>query len=308
MYEDLKTCLNPERSNEERMVYSNPEQNLENTKTITKLELKGNKKDKSDEEDLDKSDKRINMALKIIGTVCVIILLLGLGFIWVFSSKKTKSVYVPDELVGLTEKDACKKIKAVGLSCNVQYVFDEEVEEGLVVSSSPKSNTKLKEGNSVIIKVSSYEDTVLVENYEGKNLETIKAYLEEQNIRVVTTPKKVTKDDNIDENTIISQSVEEGARLQKNNDVIELVYAVLISVYPDFTDGTYTKDLVQQFCDDNKITCIFRSEEDNNFIEGTIILQSRAVGDEVREGTSITITVVTNSKQDIEEEENEDNE
>ena len=32
-----------------------------------------------------------------------------------------------------------------------------------------------------------------------------------------------------------------------------------------FTDGTYTRDLIQQFCDDNKITCKFREEEDNNY-------------------------------------------
>ena len=85
-------------------------------------------------------------------------------------------------------------------------------------------------------------------------------------------------------------------RLQKQKGVIELVYATLITVYPDFTDGSYTKDLVQQFCDDNKITCVFRQEEDNNFEEGAIILQSRSVGDEVKYGTTLTITVATNSK------------
>ena len=90
----------------------------------------------------------------------------------------------------------------------------------------------------------------------------LKAELEEFGIRVVTTPKKVTLEDKIDENTIISQSVKKGKRLKKDNGVIELVYAVLMTVYPDFTDGTYDKDLIQQFCDDNKITCIFKENED----------------------------------------------
>ena len=39
------------------------------------------------------------------------------------------------------------------------------------------------------------------------------------------------------------------------------MYAKLITTYPDFTDGTYDKALIEQFCEDNKITCKFREEE-----------------------------------------------
>ena len=162
---------------------------------------------------------------------------------------------------------------------------------------SPKSSTKVKTGNTITITVSSFEDTIEVEDYTGKKLSVIKADLEKDGIQVITTSKKVTKDDKIEENTIVSQSVEKGKRLQKDSDVIELVYATLITIYPDFTDGTYTRDLVQQFCDDNKITCVFKTEEDNNYEEGSIMLQSRSVGDEVKVGTSITITIATNSKE-----------
>ena len=180
--------------------------------------------------------------------------------------------------------------------CSVKYVYDEDYDEDVVISVTPRESTKVKEGNTVNLKVTSFEDTILVENYVGKKLDVVKAELESEGIRVVLTPSKVTKDDKIDENTIVSQSVEEGKRLQKNNGVIELTYATLITVYPDFTDGSYTKDLVQQFCDDNKINCIFKMEEDNNYKEGAIILQSRSAGDEVKVGSSITITVATNSK------------
>ena len=160
--------------------------------------------------------------------------------------------------------------------------------------------SKVKEGNTVTITVSSYENTIVVDNYEGKNLNVVKAELESYGIRVITTPKKVAIDEEILENTILSQSVLAEERLEKENGFIELVYATLITVYPDFTDGTYTKDLIQQFCDDNKIVCNFREEEDNNFNEGAIILQSREVGTEVKIGTTLTITVATNTKEEVE--------
>ena len=293
MYEDLKTCLDPLRFDEKRLTYKYPEHNIDDTKTITKLETREIKNQSKDE---DKTDKKINIALIVAGIVCVSIVIIGLLFIFVFSSRKAKEVYVPKDLIGLTEKEACKKIEKEGLKCIVKYAYDEDYDEDFVMTVSPKSTSKVKEGNSITITVSSFEDTIEVEDYTGKNLETVKLMLEENGIRVVTTSKKVTEEDNIDENSIISQNVEQGERLQKNSGVIELTYATLIVVYPDFTDGSYTKDLVQQFCDDNKITCEFKQEEDNNYKEGDIILQSRGVGDEVKEGTKIIITVATNTK------------
>lgn len=71
---------------------------------------------------------------------------------------------------------------------------------------------------------------------------------------------------------------------------------ILTTVYPDFTDGTYTKDLIQQFCDDNRITCIFKMVEDNNYNDGAIILQSKEVGNEVRANNVLVITIATNTE------------
>ena len=302
MYEDLKTCLDPLRVSEPRLVYTYPEQNLENTKTITKLESREIKNKMLDEDKLEKSDKRVNTTLKVVGIVCVLIVLIGLIFIWIFSSDTTKEVKVPDNLEGLTEKEACKKIEKKGLECSVKYVYDEEYDEDVVISVSPRSSSKVKEGNKVTITVTSFEDTIEVEDYVAtkQKLAVVQAELEGYGIRVVATPKKVTKDDEIEENTIVSQSVEAGNRLKKESGVIELVYATLVVVYPDFTDGSYDKDLVQQFCDDNGITCNFREEEDNNYEAGDIILQSRGVGDEVKEGTTLTITIATNSPKEVE--------
>ena len=53
---------------------------------------------------------------------------------------------------------------------------------------------------------------------------------------------------------------------------------------------------------------MFKQEEDNNFKEGAIILQSRGVGDEVKTGTTITITIATNSKEPVETEGENDRE
>lgn len=303
MYEDLKTCLDPLRFEEKRLVYKYPEHSLDDTKTITNLETREIRNRANEEESLEAhEDRKINNALKIIGVFCVIIVIIGLLFIFVCSTDSKKEVSVP-KILGLTESKACKELEKKNLVCKVEYKYDEAADEDVVLDVKPKESTKVKEGNEIKIIVSSFENTLEVEDYTDKKIEIVQAQLEGYGIRVVTTPSKVTEEDDIEENTIISQSVAPGKRLQTSQEknkggVIELTYATLIAVYPDFTDGTYTEDLAQQFCDDNKIVCKFNYEEDNKFKEGTIILQSRAVGDEVKTGTNITLTVATNTKED----------
>lgn len=297
MYEDLKTCLDVGRLEEKRLVYKYPEHTNEEAKNKKVVST-----EKKNKETPNKEDNGLNLVLKILGAVAIMIVLIGLSFILIFSSNSNKEIKVPANLEGLSEKKACAKLEEKDLECVVKYEYQKDLEEDKVISVSPKSGSKVKEGNSVTITVSSYEGTELVENYTGLNIETVKLTLEEKGIRVVTKKQKVTEDDDIEENTIISQNIEEGERIVLDGGVIELVYATLITVYPDFTDGTYNKDLVEQFCDDNKIVCEFKYEEDNNYNEGDIILQSRSVGDEVKAGVKLIVTIATNTKEEVKQE------
>ena len=299
MYEDLKTCLDVGRLEEKRLVYKYPEHTNEEVKA-KKAAMPKNKESKDSKNN--NEDNGLNLVLKILGAVAIMIVLIGLSFILIFSSNSNKEIKVPANLEGLSEKKACAKLEEKDLECVVKYEYQKDLEEDKVISVSPKSGSKVKEGNSVTITVSSYEGTELVENYTGLNIETVKLTLEEKGIRVVTKKQKVTEDDDIEENTIISQNIEEGERIALDGGVIELVYATLITVYPDFTDGTYNKDLVEQFCDDNKIVCEFKYEEDNNYNEGDIILQSRSVGDEVKAGVKLIVTIATNTKEEVKQE------
>ena len=299
MYNDLKVALEPEHANDLRVTYRYPEHVVDEEKEVEKLESNLENVEEIEETYVDKADKRINMALIIVGIVCIIIVLIGLVFILLFTSKKTKEVKVPD-VRGLNEVEACKKLEKVKLTCVVETDYSSEVEPDVVIESSPRASANVKENQKVTIIVNSDSNTFAVGDYIGKNIDVVVTELESYGVKVVKTPKKVTKEDKKEENTIISQSVEAGKRLKKEDktSVIALEYAVLVSVYLDFTDGTYTRDLIEQFCTDNKITCTFKEELDNNFKEGDIILQSRTVGDEVKVGTTLIITIATNSKQE----------
>ena len=304
MYEDLRFCLDEDRKNEPRIVLKYPEQAFkEKDKVKEKQETRESKNNELQEE---REDKKINIALKIVGIFALLIIIVGLVFILYVSSDKEKDVIIPKEVLGLSEEDACKKLADLKLSCDVKYVYEEEYDEDVVTNISPKPGSRIKEGTHATITVNSFEDTLEIEDYTGRNIELVKSELEDLGIKVITTPKKVTYDEDYDENEILEQSIPEGNRIKTKNSTIELKYATLIMTYPDFTDGSYTKDSVQQFCDDNKITCVFKEKEDNNFENGAIMLQSKEVGSEVIKDTSITITVATNTQKSDKETQKQD--
>ena len=295
MYEDIKTCLDPLRFEEKRLVYRYPEHELEDTKVMPNLSKFTTREEKNEDvveiEEEETKSKKLNKVIiicSIVAAVLVIVIVVVMLFL-----RSPKDVTVPKNLVGKDQELVEERLKNAGFEIKWKEAYSDEYEEGEVISVSPKENTKTKEGNKITVTVSKGKEGIEVEDYTGDNVEVIKAKLETEGIKVITTPKKIDKDDdtdNLEENSIISQSVEKGEYLAKG-DVIELVYATLITVYPDFTDGTYDKSKIDAFCEDYSLKCTYTEQESTDKEEGTIISQNRNPGVEVKEGVSLNIVI-----------------
>lgn len=297
MYEDIKTCLDPLRFEEKRLVYRYPEHEVEeNTKVMPDLSKLNETREEKNEEimEIDEEEtqsKKINKVIiicSIIAGVLVTIIVIILLLI-----KSPKDITVPKGLVGKDQELVEEKLKNAGFSIKWEEDYSDKYAEGKVISVTPKENTKTKETTKIKVVVSKGKEGFELEYYVGENVEVVKAKLEKKGIKVITTPKKVDKtDDNkeVEENSVIEQSVEKGTYLTEN-DVIELTYATLIDVYPDFTDGSYTKEKIEAFCEDHSLKCTFTEEESTEKEEGTILSQSRDAGVEVKEGVSLNIKI-----------------
>lgn len=295
MYEDIKTSLDPLRFEEKRLVYRYPEHELEDTKVMPDLSNFKSREEKNEEvveiDDEEKKTKKLNKVIIICSIVAAVLILCIVGVMLFL--RAPKDVTVPKNLVGKDQELVEEKLKNAGFEITWKEAYSDKVEEGKVISVSPKENTKTKQGNKITVTVSKGREGFQLENYTGQNVEVVKAKLEKEGIKVVTTPKKVDKaddKDNLEENSIISQSVEKGEYLTEN-DVIELVYATLITVYPDFTDGSYNKSKIEAFCEDYSLNCTFTEEESTDKEEGTILSQNRSAGVEVKEGVSLNIVI-----------------
>ncbi len=308
MNEDLKTVLSEERANEKKLVYKHPdlEQDVQPEKVVptkTKVEKVVPEKrvsstpPKKQQVEKEKEDKEVSKFKMIVGLVGLITLLIVVGLLVAFFGllkySKTKPVVLP-EIAGETKEEAGAKLDKLG----VYYTFEEEpsneYEEGLVVGyKTRKANSKVKQGTTVVLQISSGESGIAIEDYKKRNVNVVKIELENQGLKVVSEPRKVSTDDDdykdAFEGMIISQNKEPGSRLDKG-ETIELVYATLVTVYPDFLDGSWDKEKIQGFCDDNEITCEF--DESNSSKEtGTILSQGRKAGVEVKKGVVLRIVV-----------------
>jgi len=307
MYSDLKDCLDEETPIQQRVVYKYPEDELEETKTLTnlrevsrsekrrKMEREENQETKEDDiEDLQekKQSKKLNIALWISGIIVAIIGMTMVAVIFIIPAlTKTKDVKIPDVSGMTVEKAEAALIKA-GLEVDVDVNEEEsdELEEGLVIETSPKANRTVKEGQTIKLTVSLGEVKIEIEDYTNKNYLEVKGALETLGLKVTIEKKDVeqTEGKEYDSNIIIAQSIKKGEKVEKDTEIILYTPNVLVK-YPDFT--TYTVEQITTWCNQNKVILTVEYQENPNYPVGTIMYQSRDAGDTVVANATLKIGV-----------------
>ena len=328
MYEDLSTCLDDERKNEEKIELPYPdtldgEPIKKPTKDKKKKEKekdpfeefdeefkedkkpkKTTKKEEKKKEDIEdqneviakeisEGDMKKNGGNKILIGLTIILTLLVVAITTVMvlipNITKSESLVVPD-VTGYTVEDAIKTLQDAGfvIADEQLKVASEEIGAGKIVKTSPLAGVKRTKGTSVTLTVSTGDQKITIEDYTGKNVNEVKGMLEARGLHVLIEAKDTDKE-NPSEYEIIDQSTKSGEKLA-SGDYITL-YTPNLNKYPDFTTGTYTYESVVSYLEDYGVTVIKEEKEDNTHSPGTVIAQTRSKGSPIVSGTSIVITV-----------------
>ena len=323
MHEDLKTCLDPSRINEPKinLKYSEISDDTRAIPTVKKNQKNEVEKTKKDEinkkdnnkeievkqitgDDLKKQNKLL-IRLAIIFTGLVLAITVVFVCITVFT--KGKSLEVPD-VSGKSISEALEILQDAGFEVldEQENISSEDIEAGDVVKTTPAAGSSRKKGSSIKLYISSGEGTVLIEDYTGKNYLEVKGALSSKGLNVETKSEIITEQDSeYKDGDIISQSIEPGEKLN-SGDYITITYAQIGDVYPDFTNGSYTVEDVESFCEEHNLELTIKTTTIGSYLNGTIVSQSRAAGGVVKENASFTITVYQGDDES-ETEETEDN-
>lgn len=296
MYNDLKVAL--EKTDEKRLVYEYPENDLEETKvipTITK-EVKKSMVDKPEDEEAPVTyEKGEKNKLPIILAIVLLGILIVLAGVWLLiSSRDVKELKVPN-VVGLTTEEAIEKLEKAGFKYTTEAEENADVEEGTIIRTNPKAGSTKTKGSTITIVESSGKEYITLEDYTGKNYYEIKGKLEDRGIKVEMKTKPVEKASEYKdkEDLIIGQTPEykadEPLKLYSGDNVI--LYVPEVDVYPDMVGEKWTLDQVNDFASEYKLTLDIKYKEDNNVEENIVLFQGREPGDPIYEGYTLKVTI-----------------
>lgn len=302
MYADLKTAM--ERTNEKKLVYEYPENDLEETKVIATVskapKLPAVDKPKAETDDemdnsfaSDKNDK--NKLPIILAGVLLVVLITLAGVYLLIVSSDVKEVKVPD-VTGLTTEEAIAKIEKAGLEYTTKSEESSTVDAGKVIRTEPKKGSTKTKGSTITIVESTGEKFLLLEDYTGKNYYEIKAKLNLNGIEVEMKTKTVenTSEYKDKEDLIIDQEPKfkegEETKLYKNDHII--LYIPEVDVYPDMVKEKWTLSQVQDFASEYNITLdINYKEVDSTEEENIVLSQGREPGDPIYDGYTLKVTI-----------------
>ena len=321
MLEDLKTCLNEERLNEEKYTFKYPENDYDETKMLKVIKEKEKVEDK-EIKSKDKRKKKDEIIVKDVSNknapgqnkILIILLSIFTSLVLIITCimvlipvvTKKNQVAIPD-VSNKSLKQATKILQDKGFVISEEQVekASETVKEGYVIKTDPIAGTKRKKGYEVTIYVSLGDAKIVVENYTGKDFSEVKGALESQKIKVIKEIQEVEKDDSAKENEIIGQSVEVGTKMSVG-DTITLYVADTSKKYPNFCDGTWTEAKVRTWAAENGVELEkVLTDTADGLKNDVVIRQSLPEGYKVLPGQQkFNITIVKN--EEITEPENDD--
>ena len=233
MLQDISTCLRPERLNERKLVLHEDIQKQKKEQTNVKAEpARGKHTNYTSSHTYETSshEKGKNYT-KPVATIFGIVVAVGIiaALIFNFLPRNTK---VPS-IQGMSLQDAEKALHKANLNIdesNISYELTEDIEQGIVISSSPEEGSEVGGDTSISLVVSSGIG-VTCDDFVGQNITDVKKQLNGQYPNL--TVNAVSEDSMKTGGTILRQEKLQAGTLfdpSKPNE-ITLVYAT----YPTIT-------------------------------------------------------------------------
>jgi beta-lactam-binding protein with PASTA domain len=203
----------------------------------------------------------------------------------VFVSNGPGTVKVPD-VIGLTEADAKRRMRAAGLKPQVEQESSVKVAAGIVIRSDPSAGRPVDRRSEVTLIVSSGPEQVAVPDVTGQDEEDAVATLREKGLSAVIREKASSEP----QGTVVSQSPAGGLQVDQGSTVTVFVSNGKVKEVPDVT-GLSQADAESQIEDAGFTPQVRTSPTDQPDEDGTVLSQSPRGGAERREGSTVTLTV-----------------
>lgn len=223
-------------------------------------------------------------------------LLLILLFVFIRSAFGSDN---PDEgkvkvppLIGLTEEEATDRAEEIGLTLEVEErVEDSSVEEGLIISQNPESNSMIEEGGVVKVSISLGVKKVQIPNLSNMTIEEVQNTLKSNNLTLGEVNKEYS--DQYPEGKVISQNPGYGQEVAENTAI-----NITVSRGPEVKTvsminllGKEISQATSMLQDIGLNVGTLQYEYNDSYSENTVMWQEYNAGTDLETGSSVNLVV-----------------
>lgn len=170
MQQDLETVLNLDRQDEERFIP--PTEEGEDTKVMPAIPPNMKLDDESDptvvnadQQTKDTPNKKSKKWMVFLISFSALVLIAAIIALFVLPKMLIPDDIEIPEVAGKTYEEAFSELTELGLEVERESVYDEEIEEDLVVKTSPRAGNTVKEGATVTIVTSMGQEKIDFPDY-----------------------------------------------------------------------------------------------------------------------------------------------
>ena len=312
MHDDLVHALDAERENEMKWNYPYPESELDESRaipikdvpTVSKkqnvLDPPVNNDGSSLEEDDDTADSKISKKTKIIILIGAFILILLVSVLLFLNNRNSYKVEVVPDVEGMTVKKAETVLKKNGFHYEVKEEASDEVKEGLVIRTNPKKGSSKKKGSIITIYESTGLADVILKDYTGQKIDSVKERLTSLGLTVLVEKKTVSspKDYIGKKDVVIDQEPKFNAEDEQKLDedsVVTLYYPDILDEYPDMNGEDYDLAKAEEFARQYGLSLSVKDKKGNTISDYSSYLSSAVVSQnrtgKIASGVTFTVTI-----------------
>lgn len=276
-------------------VNNKPKDKYEDKQYMAKEISKNKPKISPMQKDNDKSMERKVTIWAVLTSLVLIAVISGFLVFWVLAGGKAK---VPD-FVGKSwdEAVAIAKDKEIYIT-NIKEDFSDTIPEGAIIEQDIKKGERVKKGTNINVTLSLGNGEFKVEDFVGLDISEV--YRKVENLKV-NLKEEYIYDETVEIGKVVSQIPSGGTKLKPDEDLTlfiskgkedeetNVVVPYLIGLSEDEAKSKITKEGLS-------VGRISKAESDN-VEKGKVIEQSISYGNEVSEGTAISIVISSGKKE-----------
>lgn len=308
MENDLRTALDAERINEEKLVF--PE-DIDATKAIPVITEDFSIKDldetlvhdkdkqpmkKAKSTSPDRKEKRKKGPIILVSIFTTLLILLILGITVLPDLLGPKEIEVPD-VSGFELEKAIRHLEDAGFVIgDKSEMTSKEVDEGNIIKTDPRAGKLVKEGTEVDLFVSLGKDKIELLDYTGRPYDDVFKLLADRF-------KDIQKNEVYNEEaagTIIEQSIPAGEKIVPEDTIIEFTVSKGLEAIKLKDLTGYTEKAVNDYAEESGLFIEIASEHEyhETIEKGQVISQDPEPGTELHKGDKVTV-VLSKGKEEL---------